>query len=454
MKKFYPLYFFTLLLFSYSSITAQNTDMPVRFTAGNFITGNNIQKQSFQKEDLQVSFFNNDYYVLVQFSKLPSLQVQQNLRNAGLNLETYLPGNAYLATIKNSFDFSQANQSEIISINNIPSFYKIDDALAVYTESNNNEDQKLIAVSYYTAVNKETVLAELQKAGALIVPTKFTVTNVIFIKVDTEKVNTIATLPFVSYISLQSLTDKLLNYKSVGKHAVTSLLSPSGKNLSGKGIVVGVGDNSEIITPHLDFTSRVINRVPFPFSFHGVHVSGTVAGAGLLDPKHNGMAPRATIVSQYFSDIITTAPTYVADYNMVVTNNSYTNAQDSCAGSGAYDVVSNYTDKQMGDYEKLLHVFAAGNDGRNTCSPYPVTFATIKSGYQCAKNVLTVGGLDTLYAPLIISSRGPVNDGRLKPEIVATGYNVLSTRHNFTYGTSSGTSMASPIVAGTATLLN
>ncbi|MBK8611777.1 MAG: hypothetical protein IPL84_18060 [Chitinophagaceae bacterium] len=98
-------------------------------------------------------------------------------------------------------------------------------------------------------------------------------------------------MPFVMYISLQSLADKTLNYKSVGKHAVTNLLSPAGKNLSGKGVVVGVGDNSEIVTQHIDFNDRVINRVPFPFSFHGIHVSGTVAGAGILDQRHHGMAP-------------------------------------------------------------------------------------------------------------------------------------------------------------------
>lgn len=68
---------------SYVAVTAQNTpqglanDIPVRFAAGNFITGNNIQKQSFQKENLQASFFSNNYYVLVQFSKLPSLQLQK-----------------------------------------------------------------------------------------------------------------------------------------------------------------------------------------------------------------------------------------------------------------------------------------------------------------------------------------------------------------------------------------
>ncbi len=443
-----------MLLLSFVTASAQNTDIPVRFAAGNFITGNNIQKQSFQSENLQAAAFNNDYYVLVQFSKLPSLQAQNNLRNAGLNLETYLPGNAYLATIKNTFDFSQANQFEIISINNIPPFYKIDRAFAVYRETNNKEEQKLIAVTYYTSINRAVVMEALQKTGALIVPTKFTETNVIFIQANTEKINTIAALPFVSYISLQSLTDKPLNYKSVGKHAVTSLLSPSGKNLSGKGIVVGIGDNSEIVTPHLDFTARVINRIPFPLSFHGTHVSGIVAGGGILDPKHNGMAPRATIVSQYLSDIITAAPTYVTDYNMVVTNNSYTNAEGGCVGTGAYDVVSNYVDKQMGDHKKLLHVFSAGNDGRNTCAPYPLSFATIKSGYQVAKNVLTVGAIDTLYAAAVFTSRGPVNDGRLKPEIVATGYNVFSTSPFFGYERSNGTSMSGPIVAGVATLLN
>ena len=100
-------------------------------------------------------------------------------------------------------------------------------------------------------------------------------------------------------------------------------------------------------TPHVDFTGRVINRVSFPFSFHGIHVSGIVGGAGLLDPRYHGMAPRSTLVSQYLSDIITNTPTYVTDYNMIATNNSYTAADDSCAGSGVYDVLSNYTDDQM-----------------------------------------------------------------------------------------------------------
>ncbi len=454
MKKCCLLFFLTFLLLNHLTLIAQNADLPVRFSTGNFITGNNIQRQNFQKDNLQSSLFDENYFLLVQFSALPSPETKQALKNAGLELGAYIPGNAYLSTIKKGFDFSQVDKHAIISINHIPAFYKIDRSLLSYRETNNKDLPKVFAVSYYASVNRSVVIQELEKTGAVVVSTKFNSTNVIFIQPSKNNINAIATLPFVSFISLQSITDKPLNYKSVGLHGVSSLLSPSGRHLSGKGVTVGIGDNSEISTAHVDFTGRVISRVPFPISFHGIHVSGTVAGGGILDPKNNGMAPRATIVSQYLSDIITGTPAYVTDYNMIATNNSYTAADDSCAGSGIYDVLSNYTDDQMKNHETVLHVFSAGNDGSYTCSPYPVSFATIKTGYQCAKNVLTVGASDSVYNIASFSSRGPVQDGRIKPEIVADGVNVFSTRQNNTYGNNSGTSMSGPVVAGAATVLN
>jgi hypothetical protein len=105
---------------------AQNNSMPVKFRTGDFITGNNIQQRSFQQNELQSSFFNDGYYVLVQFAVLPSALTKQVLKSAGLELGNYIPGNAYLAFIKKGFDFSLADKFSIVSINNFPSSYKID----------------------------------------------------------------------------------------------------------------------------------------------------------------------------------------------------------------------------------------------------------------------------------------------------------------------------------------
>ncbi len=454
MKKCYPFIFFVLLIFNWLPVIAQQTEQPVRFTKGNFVTGNNISKQDFNKVNLQPSLFSDRYFVLVQFSALPTEQTKQYLKNAGVELGDYFPGNAYLATIKNDFDFSLLKDLGISSVNNIPFFYKTDPSLFSYQSTNVKDIVKTFAVSYYASLDKSTVQQELQKAGAVIVTTKFADAHIVFIRPDKNVITAITALPFVNYINLQVMSDRILNYKSIQTHGLSSLLSPAGRQLSGKGVTVGVGDDAEI-SSHLDFTGRLINRVYYFSNYHGIHTSGTVAGAGLLDPKNHGMAPRATLVSQWFSDIITNTPVYVTDYNMIATNNSYTSVDDGCTGEGVYDVLSNYADAQMKNYASVLHVFAAGNDGLLTCSPYPASYGTVKSGWQCSKNVLTVGAMDQAdYSIAGFSSRGPVQDGRIKPEIVACGVNLISTVYFNLYGPNNGTSMASPVITGTTTILN
>ena len=70
-----------------------------------------------------------------------------------------------------------------------------------------------------------------------------------------------------------------------------------------------------------------------------------------------------------------------------------------------------------------------------------------------AKNVLSVGAVNSSKQIADFSSRGPTRDGRIKPEIVARGVTVYSTLSNGQFGNKSGTSMATPAVTGTAALL-
>jgi hypothetical protein len=454
MKKFYPIILFLQFLLTGAMAFAQQTGQPVRFVNGNFITGSNISKQSFTVANLQPSLFGGDYFVLVQFDALPDASQKEILQKAGIHLGDYFPGNAYLATIKKDIDFSSFPGFNISSVNPIPSLYKIDQHAIDYKPALVKENDKLFALRFYPGINRSAAIPELQAAGAVIVPTKFDAAGVVFIQPDKNIINRIAAIPFVSYIQLQTITDKILNYKAIGLHGLSGLQCFQGRNLSGRNVAVGIGDNAEITT-HADFTGRVINRVYNLPSLHGIHTSGTVAGAGNVDPRYHGMAPKATIVSQWFSDVITNTPVYVTDYNMIATNNSYTAADDGCIGNGIYDDLSNYADVQMKNYPTVLHVFSAGNDGTYTCAPYPAAYGTIKTGWQCAKNVLTVGAMNQANNTIAnFSSRGPVLDGRLKPEIVASGVNVISTNTLNRYVNNSGTSMSGPVVAGAVTILN
>ena len=85
MKKCYQILFTIFFILAAEAIFAQDIQQPVRFAAGNFITGNTVSKQGFSKDDLASSLYANDYFVLVQFNTLPSLSIQKEL-NAEVDL--------------------------------------------------------------------------------------------------------------------------------------------------------------------------------------------------------------------------------------------------------------------------------------------------------------------------------------------------------------------------------
>lgn len=70
-----------------------------------------------------------------------------------------------------------------------------------------------------------------------------------------------------------------------------------------------------------------------------------------------------------------------------------------------------------------------------------------------AINIISVGAVTSANEVTTFSSRGPASDGRIKPEIVAQGSNVVYGNVAGGYSSGGGTSYAAPIAAGVAALL-
>jgi hypothetical protein len=434
---------------------AQKDPGPIRFKNGEFRGSFNSRDKRFSKDFMTATRFRRKLYTLIQFDQLPTAAEKRELQKAGIVLSGYLPGNAFYAELNDNITPNQLVKYRITGMYKIGSQYKIARRLQQHINQGilATGNDRPVAVHFFGTIEHEEVLGQLQQLGARIVPVKMQMPGVLFINASAQTLLKIANLPFINYLDQQTLTDVPLNYNNRGIHSLDALSASSGRNLQGRNVTIGIGDDANP-SSHIDFTGRLIVRTPDTLRNHGTHTTGTAAGGGILNPLYKGMAPKATIVSQTFSDIISYADTYLLDYNMMLTSNSYFTGDNFCPGDGEYNFLSQYTDYQLNFFPTLLHVFAAGNDGALNCSPYTTPYGTIKSGFQCAKNVLTVGNMNnSTYIINAGSSAGPVNDGRLKPEIVAGGTSITSTLRNNSYGGMSGTSMACPTVAGTLALL-
>lgn len=407
-----------------------------------------------------MAHFQRHYYVLAQFDSLPDSVRRVAMAAEGLHLYDYVSDQTYLAELQDSFDLTTLRKYDLASVATLPARSKLSARLQSQPKEEIHNSGSLIAIGYFGTTPESEIRQGVTAAGASIETVKFQPPRVLFARVnDTATLRRLAALPYVSYLTSQPVVPKALNYNNRAAQGADALSASSGRRLYGDGVVVGVGDDADP-SSHVDFTGRLLLRTPAPANQHGTHTSGSVGGGGIINPMYQGMAPHSTLINQYFSDILANAPVYVSEYDMLLTNNSYTDYNNGCLYEGEYDALAYATDAQLDTYTSLMHVFASGNDGNLTCSPYPRMYATVKSGFQSAKNVISVGNIDNTnaggtntYGIEGYSSAGPTSDGRIKPELVAGGTNVISTGPYNTYFSDIGTSMAAPDVTGTLALL-
>ena len=187
---------------------------------------------------------------------------------------------------------------------------------------------------------------------------------------------------------------------------------------------------------------------------HGTHTASTVGGSGAAsDGAKKGVAPETQLlIGKVLGDngggsdsmIIGGMEWAVAQGADVISMSLGSNA----APAACNDPMSSAA-QELATHSPSLFVIAAGNTGsaNNTVS-----------APGCAPAVLTVGAVDREDVPAWFSSRGPTAvDHNLKPEMSAPGVGISAARSggrgDDAYAAMSGTSMATPHVAGAAAIV-
>ena len=295
----------------------------------------------------------------------------------------------------------------------------------------------------------------------------------------------------------------------------------AGRGLTGRKQVVAHADTGldtgSLTNLHPDFTGRVkaVYALGRPGNWsdphgHGTHTAGSILGDGAGSTgQFRGVAYEASLVHQSVMDEyggLGGLPLDLYDlYWQAYTNGARIHSDSwGAAVYGVYNEDSQSSDEFMWDYPQMLLVFSAGNEGFDSNANGVIDPDSIGSP-GTAKNMMTVGASENDRAPgsggyssytfgqawpadytadpingdyisqsydgvhqglVAFSSRGPTDDGRFKPDIVAPGSDVVSCRSqlpgagtlwgthpNPKYAFSGGTSMATPLMAGAAALV-
>ncbi|MET9588014.1 S8 family serine peptidase [Streptomyces sp. NPDC006539] len=226
---------------------------------------------------------------------------------------------------------------------------------------------------------------------------------------------------------------------------------------TGKGVKVAVLDTG-IDAEHPDLAGQVDSSASFvpnedvaDYQGHGTHVASTIAGTGSAsDGKEKGVAPGARLeIGKVLNSEGSGQDSWIiAGMEWAARDAQAKIISMSLGGGGDHtDPMSQAVDR-LSRETGALFVIAAGNGGPHSIgSP------------GAADAALTVGAVDSTDQLADFSSTGPRGgDAGLKPEITAPGVDILAARSHYNrgsgyYTTMSGTSMATPHVAGAAALL-
>lgn len=414
----------------------------------------------------------NRFVRLIQFDHLPMPSEKAELAQLGVQLLDYLPTNAYVAAfpITSSTTLTMGLSDDVIlnlkklGVKNAVILRGFDKVCVEILQGNFPDfNQKTlgkydVSVQFHPFLNADAATLALQKSGFMVIGTAHPLTGSLTVRTSKNEVERLAALPFVRFLDFGFGENKPEDNKGRTNHRSNMLNSDSrnGLKYDGRGIGIGFGDDGSV-GPHIDFQGRLINPVPYTAandllsSTHGDMTAGVAAAAGNLDPTLRSNATGATVISYYINNYpqLSDAVLNQSRYNAYITSSSY--AQSACS---IYDNFSNTVDAQVFANNKLLHVFSAGNTGTGICAGINVqNYGNITGGFKAAKNVMAVGNLGLLDALESSSSRGPVFDGRIKPDICAVGTGMNSTGPNNTTLVPpdvSGTSAACPGIAGVA----
>lgn len=392
--------------------------------------------------------FQNRFYRFLQFNTIPTLEEQEQIRAAGIDLLEYIPNKLYVASIARHLDFTVLEHFGVRSIVPIEMTYKMGNRLEQedYPNWAMEGSYLTVLVQYYKDIAPNIALEALQKMG-LQIGTRMDHAHLLELQLLPSQIKELVKAPFVRYVDIAPEPGKPESDDGRHLHRANAIDGEyyGARNYDGTGVTFAINDDG-FVGPHIDFKGR-LNQQDVAGDLignHGDMTTGIAGGAGNLNPSIRGMATGSYIhVRQYRANMSGTIPLH-QDSAVLIFSSSFSNG---C--NGGYTNTTRLVDQEIHTNPFLMQTFSAGNSNNRNCGYGAGSqWGNITGGHKIGKNVIATANLNVNDRIVGSSSRGPASDGRIKPDISAHGKAQMSTDPNNIYSPGGGTSAAAPGICG------
>jgi len=403
-----------------------------------------------QKSEIVSGFF----YRIISFDNIPTQIEKEALQDAGLEFLNYLPKNSYLVAVplNHSAISNQLSKLRVQAIFKMPASFKIDDRIydpssVGYAYINDNEVK--VNIQYHKNIDPATA-RELLAKEELVITDRIDAVNVLIAQTSLSNLEDLAKLDYINFI--EPISDPGQHddeqARSLHRSNVLNAAYSAGRKYDGAGLHAVINDDGAV-GPHIDYTGRLTNYSTAGGGTHGDGTAGCLGAVGNLDPtKSAGATGVQLYIWDYTANMNNTMTSYNNDSCRIIST-SYSNGCNA-----GYTAVTQLVDREISNNTDLLQVFSAGNSNNQDCG-YGAgdQWGNVTGGHKIAKNCIATANLFYDDGLVPSSSRGPAEDGRIKPDLAAHGQNQQATAPNNAYMNFGGTSAAAPSLAGIATQL-
>lgn len=428
---------------------------------------------------------------IVQFDEVPGAPLQEALLARGVILDRYVGASAYVIRCHPECASWLPDESVVRATTRItremklPRLFETRPELVRRTRANLPMNLDLV---FFDDVPFERAEKIVREAGTAVGQAGFSFRSSISVETTWQNALELLGRPEIRWIE-PSLPEAIPLTINAGERVRADHVREQSEFLGadGSGTRVGIWDWFPDHV-HTDMEDRVrwANVIPGQHS-HGQLVSGVLAGAGLLDHRAKGIAPGAELYWHTCDrrTVWEDMSSIRSAHGVTITNNSWgipigwwsdpgdeiPTWEDNGWAFGYYHELAAGADDLVRS-DDLLLVFATGNSReygflgphfhssepnperlRHDVHPPNPDFGSV-NGPAVAKNALTVGYTTKDELITLGSMWGPTLDGRVKPDLVAPGLDLLVTDADDGYMLASGSSLSAPVVAGAAALLS